>query len=62
METTEPRSLLRGILRTEKGQVMHMRYLPDGEQMKSADAYTIEKIGIPSLDGAGGAQSRGGSL
>ncbi len=49
METTEPRSLLRGILRTEKGQVMHMRYLPDGEQMKSADAYTIEKIGIPSL-------------
>lgn len=26
-----------------------MRYLPDGEQMKSADAYTIEQLGIPSL-------------
>lgn len=26
-----------------------MRYLPDGEQMKAADAYTIEELGIPSL-------------
>lgn len=27
----------------------HMRYLPDGEQMRSADAYTIGEIGIPSI-------------
>lgn len=26
-----------------------MRYLPDGNQMKEADSYTIEKVGIPSL-------------
>ena len=26
-----------------------MRYLPDGEQMKAADAYTIGELGIPSL-------------
>ena len=26
-----------------------MRYLPDGEQMKAADAYTIGQLGIPSL-------------
>nr|WP_294494389.1 NAD(P)H-hydrate dehydratase [uncultured Mediterraneibacter sp.] len=26
-----------------------MRYLPDGIQMKSADRYTIEQVGIPSL-------------
>lgn len=26
-----------------------MRYLPDGEQMKAADAHTIEKLGVPSL-------------
>ena len=26
-----------------------MRYLPDGTQMKAADAYTIQELGIPSL-------------
>nr|WP_306466332.1 hypothetical protein [[Ruminococcus] torques] len=26
-----------------------MRYLPNGAQMKAADTYTIEKVGIPSL-------------
>ena len=26
-----------------------MRYLPDGAQMKAADTYTIEKLGVPSL-------------
>lgn len=26
-----------------------MRYLPNGKQMKDADTYTIEKIGLPSL-------------
>lgn len=26
-----------------------MRYLPDGDQMKAADTFTIEKTGIPSL-------------
>lgn len=26
-----------------------MRYLPDGEQMKAADKYTISELGIPSL-------------
>ena len=26
-----------------------MRYLPDGVWMQKADAYTIEKIGIPSI-------------
>lgn len=26
-----------------------MRYLPNGAQMKAADTYTIEKLGIPSL-------------
>ena len=25
-----------------------MRYLPNGAQMKAADTYTIEKVGIPS--------------
>jgi len=27
-----------------------MRYIPDATQMKEADQYTIQKIGIPSLD------------
>ena len=26
-----------------------MRYLPDGEQMKKADQYTIQQIGVPSV-------------
>ena len=26
-----------------------MRYLPDGVQMKAADTYTIEELGVPSL-------------
>ena len=26
-----------------------MRYLPDGTQMKAADGYTIERVGVPSL-------------
>ncbi len=26
-----------------------MRYLPDGEQMKAADSYTIHTVGVPSL-------------
>lgn len=26
-----------------------MRYLPNGKQMKDADTYTIEQIGLPSL-------------
>ena len=26
-----------------------MRYLPDGEQMKAADTYTIQEIGVPSV-------------
>lgn len=26
-----------------------MRYLPTGEQMREADRYTIEKMGMPSL-------------
>lgn len=26
-----------------------MRYLPDGAQMKAADTYTIEELGVPSL-------------
>lgn len=26
-----------------------MRYLPDGAQMKAADTYTIEQLGVPSL-------------
>lgn len=26
-----------------------MRYLPDGVQMKSADTYTIEELGVPSI-------------
>lgn len=32
-----------------------MRYLPNGAQMKAADTYTIEKVGIPShrIDGKG---------
>ncbi len=27
-----------------------MRYLPDSDQMKNADSYTIQTLGIPSLD------------
>lgn len=27
-----------------------MRYLVNGAQMKSADAYTIQKMGIPSME------------
>ena len=27
-----------------------MRYLPDSDQMKHADSYTIHTLGIPSLD------------
>ena len=27
-----------------------MQYLVDGLQMKKADQYTIEKVGIPSLE------------
>ena len=26
-----------------------MRYLPDGVQMRSADTYTIEELGVPSI-------------
>ena len=26
-----------------------MRYLPDGVQMRSADTYTIEELGVPSF-------------
>ena len=27
-----------------------MRYLADGSQMKGADQYTIQEVGIPSLE------------
>ena len=27
-----------------------MKYLPDSMQMKNADQYTIQKLGIPSLE------------
>lgn len=34
--------------KTER-MVLQLKYLPDGNQMKAADMFTIEQIGIPSL-------------
>ena len=39
--------MLRGMFWKRKG-CRKMRYLPDGEQMKLADTYTIRDVGIPS--------------